>query len=142
VVAEQVDTLALGVAMLRDALRRGDAIDMTASGFSMWPRIQDGSLVHVEPCSGADVDLGDVVLFEEPRRLVLHRVLRATESHVFTKGDACFQPDGWVAREQVLGRIPRRPGDSVMARVSPYLSRPLGFASILARRISGLASKF
>jgi signal peptidase I len=115
---------------------------MTTFGFSMWPRIHDGSLVHLEPCSGADVQLGDVVLFEEPRRLVLHRVLRATESHVLMKGDACFQPDGWVARGQVLGRLPRRPGDSAMARVSPYLSRPLGFASIFARRIIRLASKF
>jgi signal peptidase I len=142
VAAEQVDTLALGVAMLRDALARGEAIDMTAFGFSMWPRIPDGSMVHVEPCAGEEVTFGDVVLFEAPRRLVLHRVLRVTESHVFTKGDACFEADGWIARNQVLGRMPRRQGDMTLARFASYLSWPLGLASVAVRRLSGLTSKF
>jgi len=142
VVAERIDTRALGVEMLSEALQRGDAVDITSFGFSMWPRIQNGSMVHIEPCLGADVTRGDVVLFEDRGRLVLHRVLQERDSHVFIKGDACFDADGWVERDLILGRIPPRRGDTIWAKLSPFLSWPLGVGSIFARRISGLSSKF
>ena len=141
-VAERVDTRALGVEMLSDALRRGEAVEITSFGFSMWPRIQNGSMVHIEPCSGSDATRGDVVLFEGRGRLVLHRVLRERASQVFIKGDACFDADGWVERKLILGRIPPRRGDTTWAKLSPLLSWPLGLGSVFARRISRLSSKF
>ena len=140
--AEVVDTVELGLEMLRDALRDGRAIDIKAFGFSMWPRIKDGTLVRVEPCSGRRVRPGDVVLFERPGRFVLHRVLRVSGSRLLLKGDACFDVDGWIPREQVLGRLSPRPGDAALARLGPLLGRPLGLASVVARRVGGFASKF
>lgn len=132
----------LGLDMLREALRSGRSIDMQAFGFSMWPRIKDSTMVHVEPCSGATVSRGDVVLFERTDRFVLHRVLRTSGDQLWVKGDACLNADGWVPHDKVLGRVPRRLGDGLMARFAPVLSRPLGLASIVARRVGGLASKF
>ena len=141
-VAEVVDTAALGKEMLSDALRKGRAIDIRAFGFSMWPRIKDGALVHIEPCDGERVQPGDVVLFERSERLVLHRVLRVARHRLLLKGDACLDVDGWVSRKRVVGRLDSRSGDRLLARFAPHLGRPLGLASVVARRIDGFASKF
>ena len=140
--AEQVDTLALGSDMLKTTLRAGQAVEIKSFGFSMWPVIQDASLVHIEPCQGEECRPGDIVLFERGRSLVIHRVLRASRSRLLIKGDACFEVDGWVSRERVYGRLERHVSDRAMARFAPSLTLPLGLASVLARRVRSFVSKF
>jgi hypothetical protein len=141
-VADVVDLHGLGVAMLRDSLRSGEPIEIRACGLSMWPRLDDGAVVRVEPCLGDGLRSGDVVLFERGGRLLLHRVLRVARSRVLTKGDACVDPDGWVPRHQVLGRLHRRRGDRTLARLAPHTGPALGFASAVVRHARGFASKF
>ena len=140
--ADQNNPTNMGSDMLKLALRKGESVEITSFGFSMWPVIKDASLVHIEPCQGDACRPGDIVLFERGRSLVLHRVLRATQSRLLIKGDACFEVDGWVSRAQVYGRLPRHASDEVMARFAPSLSIPLAFASTLARRVSAFVSKF
>ena len=137
-----MDTTGLASDMVRDALRRGEALDIRACGYSMWPRLGDGDCVRIQPSDGQDLRTGDVVLFERPGQLVLHRVLRLAQSRVLTKGDACAVPDGWVPRGQVLGRLERRLGDEVLARLAPRVGPPLRIAAAVVRHARGFASKF
>ena len=131
----------VAVDLLRDRLRAGTPVDIRAKGYSMWPSLRDGAVVRVEPCVGP-LRPGDVVLFERDGRLVLHRVLRVTRTRLLLKGDARRDPDGWVLREDVFGRLARRPVDGVMARLAPRLATPLSLASAIVRRSHGFASKF
>lgn len=87
-------------------------------GRSMWPRVRQGVETQVLPCIGGDVRLGDVVCFRRDQVLVLHRVVREGASHVLVKGDAMTRPDGWIRRDQVLGRLAARTGDRWVARLS------------------------
>ena len=137
-----MDTTEVVAGLMMDRLRAGDPIEGTTRGYSMWPRFVDGSLVRVEPCTGRQVRAGDVVLFERDGRLVLHRALRVAGSRVLLKGDACVDPDGWIAHERVVGRLARRSGDQVVARLSPRLGPTIGLASVIARRLHGFTSKF
>lgn len=137
-----LDTDKVASALLRDRLVAGSAINGRICGYSMWPRLADGALVRVEPCSGRNVRVGDVVLFQHEDRLVLHRVLRLARSRVLLKGDACSNTDGWIPHDSVIGRLRRRPGDRAMAQLAPHLGRALGLASAIARHTYGFASKF
>jgi hypothetical protein len=141
-VADVANTDEVAAALLRARLRAGDPIDVRARGYSMWPRLTDGALVRVEPCSGRSVRVGDVVLFQHEDRLVLHRVLRLARSRVLLKGDACANTDGWVPHQSVLGRLRRRSGDRAMAQLAPHLGPAIGLASAIARHTYGFASKF
>jgi len=141
-VIEAAATDAVAVALLRDRLGAGHAIDVRATGYSMWPRLADGVVVRVEPCPARALAAGDVVLFPRDDTLVLHRVLRVARSRVLLKGDACAGTDGWVPRDHILGRLRRRTGDRTMARLAPHLGPAIGLASAIARHTHGFASKF
>ena len=140
--AEVSETAELGLDMLREALQGGRSIEIRAFGFSMWPRIRHGAMVHVEPCAIEGIQLGDVVLFERPGRFVLHRVIRLSSRRLLVKGDTCLDVDGWIPHERVLGRMKSRPGDRLLGRLGPHLARPLGAASVVARRLGRIVSKF
>ncbi len=140
--AEAVDTRRLATDMLREALRAGQPIEIAAFGTSMWPRLKAGELVRVAPCKGTDLRVGDVALFDGGGQLVLHRVLRTGPTRVLLKGDAAVDPDGWVSHTAILGRMAQRPGDRALGRLAPHLGRVIGFASAVARRTHGFASKF
>lgn len=132
----------MGQDLVKGALAEGKAVEIRSFGFSMWPRIKDGAPVRVEPCAAAELQQGDVVLFDEGSRLVLHRVLRLSSTRALIKGDACPDVDGWIPLERVLGRLPRRSGDLLIAQLAPHVSGLLGFTSTLARRIGEFTSKF
>jgi len=102
---------------------------MPAEGHSMWPLIHDGDLVRVEPLDGP-IALGDLVLFSQASRLVLHRVIAVSGLSVTTKGDAVAQADGIVALDAILGRLPRTAPrlNRLCARLSAMAGRPLAFA--------------
>ncbi len=137
-----LDTDKVASALLRDRLVAGSAINGRICGYSMWPRLADGALVRVEPCSGRSVRVGDVVLFQHEDRLVLHRVLRQATVRVLLKGDACVNTDGWVPHDRILGRLRRRLGDRTMAQLAPHLGPAIGLAAAIARHSYGFASKF
>jgi len=68
---------------------------------SMRPAFAPGSAVVVRPLAAADVRVGDVITFTDPRRgeFVTHRVIRristASGPAFLTKGDANGVPDSW-----------------------------------------------
>ena len=125
---------ALSVDMARQQLVRGYPFRFFAGGRSMWPLIRSGSEVEVIPCAYDDIRRGDVVLIAPEERLILHRVVETASERVRIQGDARVSADGWFSRSEVLGRLPRRRWDPVVARVTPRLGRTLGrCAGILQR---------
>lgn len=67
------------------------------TGGSMEPNIQKGALVLVEPMTAADVEVGDVITFQQYEQTTTHRVITISESarglSFKTKGDANVAAD-------------------------------------------------
>ena len=58
----------------RDALTRGEAVQLRPRGHSMTGRINDGDLVTVAPCDASGVQVGDAVFVRIHGNYVLHLV--------------------------------------------------------------------
>jgi hypothetical protein len=88
-----------------DALLRGESVQVRPRGHSMWPRIDDGALVTLEPCRANELAVGDIVLARvRGWLLVLHQVT-AIESGRFQIGTAAGRSDGWVSADDIFGRV-------------------------------------
>ena len=90
--------------MILELLRSGQSVRFRARGSSMWPAIPSGSQVEVEPCQAAELEVGQIGAFERQGSVVVHRVTSITPEGVHFSGDSRERGDGWIAREQVLGR--------------------------------------
>lgn len=76
---------------------------------SMAPGIPVGSLVVGTEAQAADLDVGDVIIFERPdhQSRVVHRIVAVeptpTGRAFSTQGDANSSPDGWLVPAQGTG---------------------------------------
>jgi phage repressor protein C with HTH and peptisase S24 domain len=86
-------------------LREGRAIDLYAPGTSMRPLFPPGSTVRVFPARAADVRLGDVVLVDFDGLLVAHRLIRARNGRIVTRGDATPHADREMPAEAIVGKV-------------------------------------
>jgi hypothetical protein len=92
-------------AMAHELLARGEPIHFVARGQSMWPHIQDGETVCIEPIS-SPINVGDVVLIPHPGFGRLHRVIEvSSEDRVRIRGDALISADGWFETNELAGRL-------------------------------------
>jgi signal peptidase I len=94
-----------------EILSQGHSLRFRARGISMRPLIRDGDLLEIRAIRPEQVRLGDVLLYQNGRQSLVHRVVRlqdrGAEKLLLIWGDACLQPDGWVGAKQVLGRVAR-----------------------------------
>lgn len=102
--------------LLRAVVEARGQFWVTARGGSMWPTIRDGDEVLLVPLGRPRV--GDVVVLDLGSRLVLHRVVRAGDALLVTRGDASRCEDGHVSLADVVGRaVAARRGSTVLALV-------------------------
>src|SRR5947208_13531339 len=98
-----------------ELLRRGNRVRFRAAGASMQPTIEDGELITVAPVGPGSVKRGDILLYQNERGVVAHRVVGVVKGTVTINGgdsppyliraDASVSCDPPVAREQVIGRV-------------------------------------
>jgi len=122
------------VELAREHLAAGRPLTLDAQGHSMWPLIQHGDRVVVQPLASFNpVTRGDIVLIVLAGRLVLHRVIAVSSFGITTKGDAVARPDPRVDRASVLGVLPRAAPilNRLCACLSSHTGRPL--AAVLQR---------
>ncbi|MBS1867112.1 MAG: DUF11 domain-containing protein, partial [Acidobacteria bacterium] len=81
------------LAMCEELLERGQQVRFHARGESMTPNILDGDIVEVSPLANRKIGKGDIVLAKTPDGLKLHRIAKALESGVVTRGDAGQEND-------------------------------------------------
>ena len=128
-------------------LRRGEGLRIRARGASMLPFVWDGDIAQVTPTASARIAIGDVVCYETPGRLFLHRVIRRDGDRFVTKGDALSSTEV-IDRMQVLGKVvsverrgsitrldshAARWRNRAILRVSPLIPRLLPLALRLRR---------
>jgi phage repressor protein C with HTH and peptisase S24 domain len=88
-------------------LERGVSFRFRAMGGSMYPMIENGDVLTVAPLGRGTLSLGDVVEFLHPGRggLRVHRIVGRRNGACLVQGDGMSEPDGWIPRENILGRV-------------------------------------
>jgi signal peptidase I len=110
-VERQCQGISLSAPMIMELIEavheKGASFRFQARGRSMTPAIRDGDFITVSPLSESLPRRGDVLAFRHPEqpRMLVHRVLHVREKKYFIKGDNCYEADGWVPAENILGIV-------------------------------------
>ncbi len=93
-----------------EVLHLGASLRFQARGHSMQPLVRDGDILLVKPLGERLPRVGDVVLcVTEPGMVLVHRVIRrqfcSDGYHFLVQGDQVSQPDGWIPRDRIYGRV-------------------------------------
>src|SRR3954469_9282051 len=95
------------VSLAREALARGQPLEVRCKGRSMSPTLEDGDRVEIVPHERARI--GDVVLVADGSTLILHRLIARLPSDsagggwLAHRGDAHFRTAGLAREESIVG---------------------------------------
>src|SRR3989344_1072105 len=86
----------------------------TITSSSMWPQLKQDDLILVKGVSGADVEVGQIIIFRNSKGFTIHRLVRREDDpdapdraggKLITKGDANSVEDQPILEEDVIGRV-------------------------------------
>jgi signal peptidase I len=139
----------LYVDVLREWLAEGRAVRLPVSGGSMQPTIDGDATLVVEGGESFAIRVGDIVVYEDARHAICHRVLwrrrTASGDEVLAKGDSVPLPPAWVPSPALIGRVVaiespgiRRRLDEPRERVRALAIVGRAWASLLMWRVRGV----
>lgn len=121
---------------VKDLLRQGHTVELSAYGRSMIPYLRPGQKVQLAPVDMTQIVRGDLVAFHKADYLVVHRVHAVLSEkgtiHLLTKGDSNLNFDALVDEQNYLAKViavQRRSSwhtaspKSISARLSLHLGR-------------------
>lgn len=125
------------LAAARSRIQAGGSVRLAMRGVSMLPLLHAPMEIQVEPLSRAAC-IGDVIVFEDRQRYVVHRVVGYTADAYVTSGDAQPHITEIVPPRAVLGRLSQpslvaRIAGPLYAYVHPLRVRLLRLASLNAQ---------
>lgn len=82
-------------------------IVLPTAGGCMRPFIWPNGRLHVQPCTMAELRIGDIAVWFDGRNLVSHRVVRLGADTLTTQADSRAALDDSVRPSQLLGRAVR-----------------------------------
>ena len=93
--------------LVRTLLSEGISVRLRERSTIMSPFIKPGDLLVLSPLGTRSPNIGDVVIFVEPRtqRPSIQRVIKRTENSYLLKGDRAREPTGTVTRTNILGLV-------------------------------------
>lgn len=93
-------------AQIISGLKTNDNYRFKVIGNCMWPLIQKGDWVIIDPrAKGLAIQPGEIVLINRGDDFVVHRLIRCKNSEFFTQGDRSKLPDSPVQIDQILGCV-------------------------------------
>jgi signal peptidase I len=94
---------------VKDLLRQGHTVELSAYGRSMIPYLRPGQKVQLAPVDMSQIVRGDLVAFHKADYLVVHRVHAVLSENgviqLLTKGDSNLHPDAPVTSENYLAKV-------------------------------------
>ncbi len=76
------------------------------SSQSMWPALKKGDLIFLQGVDKPeDLRLGDIIAFEHPKGITVHRIVEIDGDVITTRGDANPVDDRRIQFDQVVGRV-------------------------------------
>lgn len=70
---------------------------------SMEPTLQIGDFIFVKITD--EIEKNDIIVFEEEKSFITHRLLQINENELITKGDANNSKDKPIEKTQVIGKV-------------------------------------
>jgi len=108
---------------VKDLLRQGHTVELSAYGRSMIPYLRPGQKVQLAPVDMSQIVRGDLVAFHKADYLVVHRVHAVLSANgviqLLTKGDSNLNPDAPVDAQNYLAKVIAVQRRSVWYKVSP-----------------------
>jgi signal peptidase I len=99
-------TQAIIHAQIISGLKEKDSFRFKVTGNCMWPLIQKGDWVFIEPIlTDPRIQTGQMVLMDRGMDFVVHRLVGINHSEIITHGDWARFPDPPVKRERILGKV-------------------------------------
>jgi len=72
---------------------------------SMWPALNKGDLVFIKGVGHkAEIQIGDIIVYKNPKGFTIHRVIKLKEDSLVTQGDANNIKDAAIKYEEVVGK--------------------------------------
>ncbi len=94
------------VELVKSLIAKGMSVESEATGLSMFPLLLPHARVTIEPVQ-RQLQRGDIVSFvrydSTETKLVLHRVIKVTDTEIITRGDACLHNDKPVKIVDIIG---------------------------------------
>jgi SOS-response transcriptional repressor LexA len=87
----------------KEALRKGETVQIRPRGHSMQGKVNDGDLVTVQPCDPATLSVGDIVLVRIRGNDYLH-LIKAVDGTRFLIGNNRGGTNGWVGANGIYGK--------------------------------------
>jgi len=95
------------IELFKAVLNKKAAFRFKAKGFSMSPFIKDGDAITVANFFDVGPKWAEIVAFIHPEteKLIVHRVVARRKEFYIIKGDNACKGDGFVPRENIIGRV-------------------------------------
>lgn len=90
--------------VLKEKLAHGVPVRLGASGISMGQTFAAADHLEVEPVGGR-IRFGDVLLWRHQGQWLAHRAIWKRNHRWLMKGDGNSHCDGWIAEEELAGRV-------------------------------------
>lgn len=90
-------------AFAKEALGKGQAVQIKPRGHSMRGKVNDGDIVTLEPCDPLTLNVGDIVLARVKGNDYLH-LIKAIDRGRFQIGNNRGGINGWVGADGVYGK--------------------------------------
>lgn len=72
---------------------------------SMWPSLKKGDLILIKGVSSKEeIQIGDIIVYRNPKGFTIHRVIKMNEDTLATKGDANNVEDAPIGYGEVIGK--------------------------------------
>ena len=111
------------VGLVQAVFEKGAFFRFQAKGSSMSPFVKDGDIVLLAPLSRGHLRIGDIAAHVSPGtgKLIVHRVVGKQNRDFLIKGDNTPDADGFVPKENILGRVTKveRNGKRVFLGLGP-----------------------
>jgi hypothetical protein len=102
-------------------------VSFHSSGFCMYPCIKPNDLLHIEPRSASQIEVGEIVVYRKLRCLFAHRTIskgrKNREDYITTRADRVkFGSDGEIFDRDLLGVVTciKRKGKEVKIRKAEF----------------------
>ncbi len=86
----------------KEALRRGETVQLRPRGHSMTGKVNDGDRVTLTPCDPEQLNVGDIVLVRVHGSDYLH-LIKAINQGRFLIGNNRGGINGWVGKNAIYG---------------------------------------
>jgi len=91
--------------LVKDVACGGSDVRLMVSGASMIPALWPGDVVTVRQCAIAEFEPGEIAVFRQDEKLVIHRIERVSGDRLITRGDARPRFDSPVQPSEIVGRV-------------------------------------